>query len=100
MASPRRALSQPAQKRRAPQRTCVACREVLSKRRLIRLVRTEAGAAVDPTGKMAGRGAYLHDRRSCWEKALSGGALEHALKTTFTADERGRLRAHGMTMPE
>ena len=48
-----------------PQRTCVGCREVLSKRQLLRIVRTAEGVRVDPTGKLAGRGAYLHDKRSC-----------------------------------
>src|SRR6266545_1832312 len=66
-----------------PQRTCVGCREVLPKRKMIRLVRTAEGVQVDPTGKLAGRGAYLHDRRECWERALKG-ALAHALKTTLT----------------
>ena len=55
-----------------PQRTCVGCREILPKRTLIRLVRTPEGVQVDPTGKSAGRGAYLHDRRECWERALKG----------------------------
>jgi predicted RNA-binding protein YlxR (DUF448 family) len=73
-----------------PQRTCVGCREVLPKRRLIRLVRTAEGVQVDPTGKLAGRGAYLHDRRECWEHALKG-ALSHALKTTLSVDDRTRL---------
>jgi predicted RNA-binding protein YlxR (DUF448 family) len=70
----------------------------LNKRSLIRLVRTSEGVEIDPTGKKAGRGAYLHDRRSCWEKALKGNLLEHALKTTLTENERERLRAHGDTM--
>ena len=69
-----------------PQRTCVGCREVLPKRTLIRVVRTPAGAQVDPTGKLAGRGAYLHDRRECWSRGLKG-ALANALKTTLSADE-------------
>ena len=46
-----------------PQRTCVGCREVLPKRKMVRLVRTSDGVQIDPTGKLAGRGAYLHDRR-------------------------------------
>ena len=73
-----------------PQRTCVGCREVLPKRKMIRVVRTAEGVQVDPTGKLAGRGAYLHDRRECWERALKG-ALAHALKTTLTVDDRTRL---------
>lgn len=82
--------------RRVPQRTCVGCRLVLSKRQLIRLVRRADGSVdVDPTGKAAGRGAYLHDQRACWEKALSQHALDHALKITLNETDRVRLRAYG-----
>lgn len=80
-----------------PQRTCVGCREVLPKRALIRVVRSPQGVMVDPTGKMAGRGAYLHDRSSCWEKGLKG-ALAHALKTTLMNEDRERLLAIAATL--
>lgn len=73
-----------------PQRTCVGCRDVQPKRRMIRIVRTADGIQVDLTGKLAGRGSYLHDRRECWERGLKG-ALAHALKTTLTVEERTRL---------
>ena len=73
-----------------PQRTCVGCREVLSKRQMIRVVRTAEGIRLDPTGKLAGRGAYRHDRRECWERGLKG-ALAHALKAELTPDDRGEL---------
>ena len=73
-----------------PQRTCVGCREVLPKRKMVRLVRTANGVQIDSTGKVAGRGAYLHDRRECWERGLKG-ALGHALKATLTPDDRARL---------
>ena len=81
-----------------PQRTCVGCREVLPKRKMIRIVRTAEGVQVDPTSKLAGRGAYLHDRRECWERGLRG-SLAHALKTTLTADERDRLEDFMNTLP-
>ncbi len=69
---------------------------MLPKRQLVRLVRTaQGGVAIDPTGKAQGRGAYLHDRRECWQKALSGGVLDHALKITLTEADRALLRAHG-----
>ncbi len=73
-----------------PQRTCVGCREVLSKRELLRIVRTPEGVQLDPTGKLEGRGAYLHDKRSCWEKALKG-SLAHALKTELTIKDKSQL---------
>ncbi len=73
-----------------PQRTCVGCREVLSKRQMVRIVRADDGVHVDPTGKLAGRGAYLHDKRECWARGLRG-ALAHALKAELTAEDRVRL---------
>jgi uncharacterized protein len=73
-----------------PHRTCIGCRTVLPKRSLIRIVRRVEGVQIDPTGKLAGRGAYLHSQRSCWEKGLKG-SLAHALKTTLTADDIQRL---------
>jgi uncharacterized protein len=76
----------------------VGCREVLPKRKMIRLVRTAEGVQVDPTSKLAGRGAYLHDRRECWERALKG-ALGHALKTTLTMDDRTRLEDFMYSLP-
>lgn len=54
---------------------------------------------MDLTGKLAGRGAYLHDRRSCWERGLKG-ALAHALKAELTTDERERLQDFIETLPE
>jgi hypothetical protein len=82
-----------------PQRTCVGCRSVLAKRQLIRIVRTADGVKIDPTGKLAGRGAYLHDRRSCWEAGLEG-SLAHALKVDLTAADRENLEAFMNTLAE
>lgn len=82
-----------------PQRTCVGCREVLSKRTLIRIVRTPEGVRVDPTGKAAGRGAYLHDRRTCWERSFNG-ALAHALKVDLSDNDREILHRFVETLPK
>ena len=81
-----------------PQRTCVGCREVLPKRKMVRIVRTAEGVQVDPTSKLAGRGAYLHERRECWERGMKG-ALAHALKTTLTSDDRSRLENFMNALP-
>ena len=77
----------------------MGCREVLPKRKMIRIVRTAEGVQVDPTSKMAGRGAYLHDRRECWERGLKG-ALANALKATLTADERAKLEEFMSALPQ
>lgn len=55
---------------------------------------------VDPTGKLAGRGAYLCADRVCWTKALKINALNRALKTTLTEDEVAALQAYANNLPE
>jgi predicted RNA-binding protein YlxR (DUF448 family) len=82
-----------------PQRTCIGCRMVLPKRSLIRIVRSPQGILVDPSGKLPGRGAYLHDRRSCWERGLKG-ALGNALKIELSTEDRDRLVAYMANLPE
>ena len=82
-----------------PQRTCVGCRQVLAKRELIRLVRTLEGVKIDPSRKLAGRGAYLHDQKSCWDAGLKG-ALAHALKTTLSEEDRRILQEYMKKLPE
>ena len=74
-----------------PQRTCVACREVLTKRSLIRIVRTQDGIKIDPTGKLTGRGAYLHAEKTCWDKGLKG-ALASALRIELSTNDLERLK--------
>src|ERR1051325_12016997 len=67
--------------KRIPQRTCIACRRTDAKRGLMRLVRGVDGhVEVDPTGKRAGRGAYLCHDPACWEQALKRRGLERALR--------------------
>ena len=82
-----------------PQRTCVGCRTVLAKRTLVRVVRQPDGVFIDLSGKMNGRGAYVHDRRSCWERSLKG-ALASALKVSLTAEDRQRLENFMASLPE
>ena len=72
---------------------------VLPKRALLRLVRQPEGVQVDPTGKLAGRGAYLHNVRLCWEKGLKG-SLAQALKVNLTPDDMDRLRQFMYTLPD
>jgi predicted RNA-binding protein YlxR (DUF448 family) len=71
----------------------------MAKRALIRIVRTPQGVQIDPTGKLAGRGAYVHEDRQCWERALKG-ALAHALKTELTEQERIVLTEYMQSLPE
>lgn len=86
-------------RRHIPQRTCIACKETLPKRSLIRLVRTQQGVVIDPTGKLAGRGAYLHQQRSCWDKGMRG-VIATALKVEINPDDFDRLMNYYNTLPE
>lgn len=85
--------------RRLPQRTCVSCRSTTAKRELVRLVRTKDGTVeVDRTGKKPGRGAYLCQRRECWEEALRKDRLSHALRTRLSDEDRHALLAEASAL--
>lgn len=86
-------------RRREPQRTCVGCREVLSKRSMIRVVRSAEGVVVDPSGKMPGRGAYIHQQRSCWERALKG-SLARALRVELDQAVKTALEDYMMNLSD
>jgi predicted RNA-binding protein YlxR (DUF448 family) len=77
----------------------VGCRQTLAKRELVRVVRGPDGVEIDPSGKLPGRGAYLHEQRSCWEKALSG-SLAKALRTEINAGSRQALEEHMNNLPD
>ena len=82
-------------RRKRPQRTCVVCREKRDKRSLTRVVRTPPDGEVilDATGKANGRGAYLCEKPTCWDKAVKLAVLDKALKTDLTDDDKKRVLA-------
>ena len=83
-----------------PMRTCIACRESKPKRELLRIVRTPDGhVLLDPTGKKAGRGAYLCAKLSCWDNALKRKRLEDAFEIAISAEDRAALDAFVATLP-
>lgn len=67
--------------RKIPMRMCVVTREKLPKSELIRIVKTEEGVIVDPTGKKNGRGAYLKKDLEVFEKAKKTKVLNKILET-------------------
>ncbi|HEY7063981.1 MAG TPA: YlxR family protein [Chloroflexota bacterium] len=88
-----------ARPRHVPARTCVGCREEQPKRQLVRIVRAPSGGVtVDPTGKAAGRGAYLCRRPECWTDALRRGALAGALRVTLSPEDRAGLDAFAASL--
>ena len=67
--------------RKVPMRMCVGCREMKPKRELLRVVKSPQGdIALDRTGKMPGRGAYVCPSAACLQKAVKTRQLERALE--------------------
>jgi predicted RNA-binding protein YlxR (DUF448 family) len=66
---------------------------------MIRLVHSSEGIQIDPSGKLPGRGAYLHDRRSCWEKALKG-SLARALRVELDGAALAALSDYMKTLSD
>ena len=75
--------------KKKPQRSCVSCRTVRDKNDLLRVVVTPEGDVVyDPTGKLAGRGAYLCRNEACITAELEKAAkLSKGLKQPLTEEE-------------
>ena len=59
------------QVRKVPMRQCIGCREMKSKKEMIR---------IDATGKKNGRGAYICPSRECFQKAVKNKGIERSLK--------------------
>jgi hypothetical protein len=79
----------------------VACRTERPKRELVRVVRTPTGTVqLDPTGKLAGRGAYLCADDACRAAALKKQAIERALKSPLPPALLEQLRATEPTIIE
>lgn len=67
--------------KKIPLRMCVGCQTMHTKKELLRVVRTPDGEVlIDPTGKKAGRGAYLCAQVACLEQAIKRKSLQRALE--------------------
>ncbi len=81
-----------AKTKKIPQRMCLGCGEMKSKRDLVRVVRSPDGNVdVDLTGKKSGRGAYICPVPACLEKALKAKRLEKQLETNLPEDVIAKL---------
>lgn len=68
---------------------------------MVRVVRTPDNTVeIDPSGKRAGRGAYICQQRSCWETALKRRSLERALKTTLDDNTKAALAEYVRMLPD
>jgi predicted RNA-binding protein YlxR (DUF448 family) len=67
--------------KKQPTRKCTSCGEHFPKTQLFRVVRSPEGEiALDKTGKMSGRGAYICKNPQCFKKARKSGRIATALE--------------------
>ena len=70
--------------KKIPMRQCTGCREMKSKREMIRVIRTaENEICIDATGRKNGRGAYICPSMQCLKQAIKSRGLERSLKTAI-----------------
>lgn len=80
----------PEQQTMKRQRTCIGCGATQTKGGLRRIVRTPEGTMFDPTGRMAGRGAYVCSS-ACLAAAGKSKKLERALRCKVSDRDYERL---------
>lgn len=67
--------------KKIPLRQCIGCKEMKSKKEMIRILRTaEGNILIDATGRKNGRGAYLCSSKECLKKAIKTKGLDRSFK--------------------
>ena len=78
--------------RKIPLRKCTGCGEMKPKKELIRVVRSPEGEiSLDPTGRKAGRGAYLCPSLTCLQTARKAKRLERSFACAIPAEVYDRM---------
>ena len=79
--------------KKKPERMCIACRKRGGKDTLLRVVKDKTGVVnIDPTGKAAGRGAYVCADEACIALAEKKHCLSRALRQQVDDGIYERLR--------
>lgn len=82
-------------KRKIPLRKCVATNEMKPKQEMVRIVKSKEGeVAIDRSGKLNGRGAYISLSTDAVQKAQLNKALEQALATSLDEEFYNELTAY------
>ncbi len=75
-------------------RKCAVCHLHADKSELIRVVKTSEGFRVDSSGKLEGRGAYVHKNAECIEKAIKKRTLNAAFRTNVPDEVYEELKQY------
>ena len=79
--------------KKTPLRKCVGCGEMIPKKEMLRVIKTKDNIVkLDPTGRENGRGAYLHMKMECFDKAVKSKGLERSFKMSIEQDVYDRLK--------
>ena len=79
--------------KKIPQRHCIGCGEMKSKREMIRVIKTnEEQIFIDATGKKNGRGAYICPNLSCLNKTIKNKGLERSFKMSIPSEVYEQLK--------
>lgn len=80
-----------AQEAKKQQRSCIGCGEHGAKSALYRVVRNSEGSVLfDPTGRAAGRGAYVCSEE-CFRRVRKARKLNRALRVQLTDQDYERI---------
>lgn len=78
--------------KKIPVRMCIACREPIEKKKMLRIVKTGAGEIfVDFSGKASGRGAYICGKAECAAKLRKQKLLNKAFSCDIPAEIYDRI---------
>lgn len=78
--------------KKTPLRKCIGCGEMIAKKDMLRIVKTkEEDILLDSTGKLNGRGAYIHLNKECFDKAVKSKGLERSFKMSIRQDVYEKL---------
>jgi predicted RNA-binding protein YlxR (DUF448 family) len=84
-------------------RTCVGCRVRDRKPALLRVVVVDGALAVDPAGRLPGRGAHVHPDQACVDLADKRRAFVRALRVAGPLDAdpvRDHLQGRPIAYPK
>ncbi len=73
--------------KKIPLRMCIACRTMQPKKNLVRIVKNnENQIFLDASFKANGRGAYICNNQTCFDKCIKTKALNRAFKCEISQD--------------
>ena len=78
--------------KKTPMRTCIACRECKPKKELLRIVKNDFGFALDKTGKLNGRGAYICKSKECFDLLMKNKLLNKTFKISVPEEEYQKIK--------